>query len=478
MNLLKKIIKKKKLTFFSLVKKKMSSLDFNDLDDDTNTNTRSNEKIGEYEFVLLQKSNIFHPPIIPKPMIRIVGFARTREEAEAIKNRILQHKGAKYIPLFIEPVQCLQMIGITPRRHLDLDCVRRKKDFVFDAHDSWNRKRFDLHEKRMQSDKKSLDFGISIEHRNEVLKMQKELQEAFEPPEDMEKLLFELNHFSGNEDADVIDKHILPKSSATALKNLSFKGDFEKMFSMDETAMTQEEWNEMNYCLQIWPNELILSDQHFLAVTIIPDFSVAASNWIEAMACGNEPFYILHTACQTSEEMEEVNKTKIWNKYSDADTYIHPMYKWMDFTTIFDENIKTSYMDPLQDKIMTGNQKERQIVAKFEKLKTIKKTNVTQVKDKNPTVLDLLGAEEGEFRKNHGVRFTDTSSSSSSTSASSSSSSSSSSQAAPAAVKFTPEEIENDTKIAKQLQKIIDDQSNRTIDQIINDLEEIEKKKD
>jgi len=418
---------------------------------------QDNRHVFEYKFVLLQKCNIFHPPIIPKPMMRIVGFARTQEEADAIKNRILNHKGAKYIPLFIEPVQCLQMIGLSPRRHLDLDCVKRKKDFVFDAHESWSRKRTELHEKRMVSDKKSLDFGISIEHRNNVLKMQHDLQDAFPPPENMEDVLFEINHYSGNEDSDVIEKHIIKKTSSKSSSS-SFQGDYEKTFSMDESSMTPEEWSEMNYCLQIWPNELIIADQHWVSVTIIPDFSVVASNWIEATACGNEPFYIIHTAAQSSEEMTEITKNKIWNNYSDADTYTHPMYKWMDFSTIFDENISTSYMDPALDKIMTGHQKEKQIVSKFEKLKTVKKTDLTKVKSSSATTLELLNPEEFKIQRKQDE----------------SAIAAVSKEAAvhsKEAVVHSKEDIEKETRIIKMLHKAVEDQSNKSIDDILDELE-------
>lgn len=418
------------------------------------SSSSNSEFTNEFKYVLLQKCNIFHPPIIPKPMIRIVGFARTEEEADAIKSKILNHKGTKYIPLFIEPVQCLQMVGITPRRHLDLECVKKKKDYVFEAHDSWNRKRNEMFEKRMESKTKSSELGKAIEHRNQIFKMQKDLQDAFPPPENVEDMLYEINHYSGNEDSDVIEKHLNPKPTAASANSSTFKGEYDKTFSLDESSMTKEEWDEMNYCLQIWPNELIITDQHWVSVTIIPDFTCIASNWIEATACGNEPFYIIHTTSQNSEDITKVTEKQIWKQFSDADTYIHPMYRWMDFTTIFDDNIKTTYMDPAQDEIMNGHQKQRQIVQKMDKLNTVRRINVSKVKDRDTTLLDLLGSKEGNFAKNSGITF--------------------GAGSANHDTLIDKEQIELDANVLRQLSKEIKDESNKNVDEI---LEEMEKQK-
>ena len=134
------------------------------------------------------------------------------------------------------------------------------------------------------------------------------------------------------------------------------------------------------------------------------------------------------------------------------------MYKWMDFSTIFDENISTSYMDPALDKIMTGHQKEKQIVSKFEKLKTVKKTDLTKVKSSSATTLELLNPEEFKIQRKQDE----------------SAIAAVSKEAAvhsKEAVVHSKEDIEKETRIIKMLHKAVEDQSNKSIDDILDELE-------
>jgi hypothetical protein len=361
----------------------------------------TNVTINEYKFVLLNKTNYFHPPSTSKPMIRIVGFAYTYDEAEAMKSRILEHKGAKYIPLFIEPVGCLQMIGLTPKRHLDIETVKHKKDHVFDAHDSWNKKRAELFKNRMEQKNRNIDAGAAIEHRNEVLKIQEELLHSFPMPDDDARTMFELSYCTGRE-TDT-ERENLYKNASSLPKT---------PFSADQTNVSADEWKEVENTMRLWPNELINPDQHWVSITVIPDFSVQASNWIEAHALGNEPFYIIHTCAQTASEIEKITENKIWSRFSDADTYIHQLYKWMDFTTIFDDSIKTNWMDPELDKIMNNDRKERKIASRVAAMITDEKErqqsnriNVSKPPEKDTSVLDFIMADDSNYVKNQQVRF-------------------------------------------------------------------------
>ena len=361
----------------------------------------TNVQINEYKFVLLNKTNYFHPPSTSKPMIRIVGFAYTYDEAEAMKERILAHKGAKYIPLYIEPVGCLQMIGLTPKRNLDLDTVKHKKEHVFDAHDSWNKKRAEIFKNRMEQKNRNIEAGAAIEHRNEVLKMQEELLHSFPMPEDDEKIMFELSHCTGRESDSDREKLFKNVSSLPPTP-----------FTADEKTIPQDEWKELENTMRLWPNELVNPDQHWVSITIIPDFSVQASNWIEAHALGNEPFYIIHTCAQTASEIEKITENKIWSKFSDADTYVHQLYKWMDFTTIFDDNIKTNWMDPELDKIMNNDRKERKLASRVaamitddEERKKSNRINVSKLPEKDSSVLDTILSENSSYVKNQQVQF-------------------------------------------------------------------------
>lgn len=356
---------------------------------------------NEYKFVLLNKTNYFHPPSTSKPMIRIVGFAYTYDEAEAMKSRILDHKGAKYIPLFIEPVGCLQMIGLTPKRHLDIETVKHKKEQVFDAHDSWNKKRAELFKNRMEQKNRNIDAGAAIEHRNEVLKIQEELLHSFPMPDNDEQMMFELSYCTGRESDTEREKLFKNVSSLPPTP-----------FTADEKTIPKDDWKELENTMRLWPNELINPDQHWVSITVIPDFSVQASNWIEAHALGNEPFYIIHTCAQTASEIEKITENKIWSRFSDADTYVHQLYKWMDFTTIFDDSIKTNWMDPELDKIMNNDRKERKIASRVAAMITDEKEkqqsnriNVSKPPERDTSVLDFIMADDSNYVKNQQVRF-------------------------------------------------------------------------